>query len=439
MEISLADYLQKNYVLLVMLLGIFVVHFSSRRLSRVRTERVMPFVGLGVLLISVLQYFADYYESLPYPTFGRRVLLSVCYMIYPLLLFLVLLTITKKEKRKKLVIPLLVNTAYSVLLLFNTVLTTHFTETNEAVRGYLGIIPFVVNYLYLAMMIYNTRSYFREHRAFRRNLFLFVAIALAVTSLLSYYRLIRQLNTVGVFCIFMCILYFTITRDANTQRELLLADMQLYQRQIRPHFIYNGLGVIRSRLAPGESEAKDVLDHFTRYLRGNADILTVTGLIPSEKEFDIVENYLYMERMRFEDSLTVEVDIRDSGYRLPAFTVQILVENAVRHGIRKKPDGVGTLRLSTWLEGKNHVIEVRDDGVGFDVHELRNLWETENRTFDADPPEISQQKPERSHIGLINLRKRLEILCGGRLIIDSTPGKGTIAKVLIPVELEDKM
>ncbi len=434
-EYSVQGYLQENLVMLVMLLGVFLVYLSSARSTRIRTEQILPFIGLGVVLASILQYLQSYYASLDQFTFVRPVLSAVICILYPGLIYVFVLTLTPKKKWPVLTIPMFIIVAYAILILFGTKLTSHYTEDNHFQRGALALVPYIITYIYLFLLFYYSRVFSGGYKAFRRNILLFIIGILMVSSVLAYMGMVTIVNTLALFCIFLYVLFYTISRKANAERELILADMQLYQRQIRPHFIYNGLGVIRS-LLPGKSEAKDVLDHFTKYLRGNAELLTETGLIPVRKEYEIVENYLYMEKKRFEDSINIILDVKDLDFQLPSFTIQILVENAVQHGIRKRESGTGNLRLASYRTRKYHVIEVEDDGVGFDVQLLKDLWEADNME-NTERLKALHERSGKTHIGMINLRKRLETLCGGRLIMESTPGEGTLARVEIPVNLEE--
>ena len=184
--------------------------------------------------------------------------------------------------------------------------------------------------------------------------------------------------------------------------------------QIKPHFIYNCLTVIRSFLDEPE-KAEDALNHFAGFLRGSVDLLEETQCIRADREFNTVDHYLYMQKQRFEDQLTIVTDYQDRNFFLPAFSVQILVENAVDHGIRGTKDGTGTVFIRSYEKDGFHVIEVEDDGVGM-------LTESDK----PDSPE------DRLHVGLKNIEKRLKMMCGGTLSIDSAAGKGTKATIIIP-------
>ncbi len=252
-------------------------------------------------------------------------------------------------------------------------------------------------------------------------------ISAIVQMIIPGYNLTNTVDTVLVMQLFFAYEIHYATFMANKEKtmheekikllneKLALTDkrMALYDRQIRPHFMFNSLTAIRALCSEEESEAADAIDDLAGFLRSSMDLLNAKGCITLEKELSTVRNYLKLEKRRFGDKVKVETDIREREYMVPAFTIQILVENSIRHGIRKKLDGRGTICLRTYLEGDNHIIEVEDDGVGFNEKE-----------FDYDSEE---------HVGLSNVKKRLDLMCNGELEIKSNPGEGTKARVIIPV------
>ena len=181
--------------------------------------------------------------------------------------------------------------------------------------------------------------------------------------------------------------------------------------QIKPHFIYNSLTAIRSRMDEPE-KAEELLNHFAGVLRGCIDVLEETECIRAEREFKTVEDYLFMEKERFGEKLTVVTELSDQDFFLPAFSVQILVENAVNHGVRQNPGGRGTVWIRSCRKDASHIIEVEDDGPGI--------------------PEEALEDTDSIHIGLTNVKKRLAMKCGGELVISARPEKGTIAVICIP-------
>ena len=202
--------------------------------------------------------------------------------------------------------------------------------------------------------------------------------------------------------------YQEIIRLTETKEQI---KANLLLAQIKPHFIYNCLVAIRSRMDEPQ-KAEELLNHFAGVLRGCIDVLEEKNCIRAEKEFRTVEDYLFLEKERFGKSLTVVSELSDQDFYLPAFSVQMLVENAVNHGIRKNPGGSGTVRIKSFREEEVHVIEVEDDGPGL--------------------PEEMPDETDRSHIGLTNVKQRLETMCSGTLTITSRYGEGTLAVIRIP-------
>ena len=184
--------------------------------------------------------------------------------------------------------------------------------------------------------------------------------------------------------------------------------------QIQPHFIFNSLLVIRSLCQEDVDKAVEAINHFSKYLRICLDSLYTERMMPLERELELSENYLYMEKLRFESAISFHKDIETTSFRIPALTIQPILENAVRHGLRKRKQN-GSIWLTIRDEENDHVIIVRDNGVGFDINE--------------------KKEDGRTHTGIANVRFRLEYLCNGTLTIKSQPQEGTEVTIRIPKEM----
>jgi LytS/YehU family sensor histidine kinase len=182
--------------------------------------------------------------------------------------------------------------------------------------------------------------------------------------------------------------------------------------QIQPHFIYNTLGTIERMCLKDPQKAFDLVRNFTLYLRGNFSELDSVTPIRFAEELKHVEYYANIEKVRFPDmEITYEVEATD--FVLPALSVQPLVENAIKHGLMRLESG-GTVRIHSFETPTHFCVEVKDDGVGFDP---------------TAPME------EKKHVGLRNIRGRLKAMVSGQLIVESQPGQGTRALILIPKEV----
>ena len=121
--------------------------------------------------------------------------------------------------------------------------------------------------------------------------------------------------------------------------------------------------------------------------------------------------YAEIEKVRF-DNIRVEYDIQDDRFDLPPLTIQPLVENAIRHGVRIREEGV--VRVSTRKTEADHEIVVWDNGTGFDISKIGAA--------------------EGTHIGIRNVRERIEGMCGGTLQVESNLGEGTTVTITIPIQ-----
>ncbi|MBQ8084980.1 MAG: histidine kinase [Lachnospiraceae bacterium] len=191
--------------------------------------------------------------------------------------------------------------------------------------------------------------------------------------------------------------------------------LEVMSTQIKPHFIYNILNTIWYLCEKDTKKAQKAIEEFSEYLRGNLDSLNMDDTVPFTQELSHIENYLELEKLRFGDELEVVYDIGTDNFRLPALSVQPLVENAVKHGIRVSEEG-GRVVISTRETPKAYEISVFDNGGGYNPH---------YRTGDKDG---------RTHVGLSNTRERLKMMCGGTLNISSRDGEGTRVTIKIPKE-----
>ena len=208
----------------------------------------------------------------------------------------------------------------------------------------------------------------------------------------------------------------------NVQKNLVLAKeeeknkearIKIMLSQIQPHFIYNSLSSISTLIPIDPPKAQSALDDFTEYLRMNLSSLTEVKCVPFENELKHIKTYVALEKMRFGEKLNVLYDIQVTDFMLPPLTIQPIVENAIKHGILKKLEG-GTLFVKTYETDKTYVVEISDDGVGFNMADV---------DFDAN-----------KHFGLKNIQYRLAKMCGADLTFNSEVGGGTTVTVTFPKE-----
>ena len=221
---------------------------------------------------------------------------------------------------------------------------------------------------------------------------------------------------VCVAAMFMFVVYENYKAEiiAEDARRMERMQTKLMVSQIQPHFLHNTLVSLIYHCDKDARKTKQGLVDFSKYLRHNLDSIKSESVIPFESELEHTRVYLSLEKLRFEDRLQVESDIRDWDFKLPIFSVQTLVENAVKHGVSKNGKKGGTVRVSSRATDTCHEVEIHDDGVGFDITQLEKLDDT--------------------HIGIANVRARHAAECNGELLVDSVQGEGTTCIIRIPKE-----
>ena len=177
---------------------------------------------------------------------------------------------------------------------------------------------------------------------------------------------------------------------------------------MRPHFIYNTMTSIYYLCDQDPELAKQVTMFFTVYLRKNFTAIVSEEAISFSEELEHTRAYLAVEQAQYEDDLLVDYDTSHTQFRMPPLTLQPIVENAVKHGM-DLDSGPLHIWIRTKETGSGSEIIVEDDGAGFEP------------AGDDEP-----------HIALANIERRLDMMCGGQLVIEPRGGGGTVVKVTIP-------
>ncbi|MEZ5346188.1 MAG: histidine kinase [Pyrinomonadaceae bacterium] len=194
------------------------------------------------------------------------------------------------------------------------------------------------------------------------------------------------------------------------------AQLTALRSQVNPHFLFNALTTIGYLIQTAPETAFQTLMKLTQLLRS---VLSSSGeFCTLSEEIKLIENYLDIEKARFEERLTVEIDVpKDLGnMRVPSLILQPLVENAVKHGISENRDG-GTVKISAKIlntgESASLCVEVYDSGAGKSEKEFSSS----------------------NGIGLENIRGRLKSYYGNdaNLKFKKDVFSGSLARVEIPV------
>jgi signal transduction histidine kinase/cobalamin biosynthesis protein CobD/CbiB len=210
-----------------------------------------------------------------------------------------------------------------------------------------------------------------------------------------------------------------VEREKELARESSEAQLVALRAQINPHFLFNALNTILSHIGERPDSAEEAVERLAAMFRHTLQT-DKRPFVPLESELELIEHYLRVEQARFGTGLEVEIRVDPAvrDHPVPAFIVQTLVENAVKHGIeRKRGGGRLTIVAEAADEGAAR-ISVADTGVG-----IQQLF-----AQDADA--------DRSFfgIGLSNAASRLALLYGRDDLLElrSDPETGTVATITLP-------
>lgn len=204
---------------------------------------------------------------------------------------------------------------------------------------------------------------------------------------------------------------------ANLNAQLARAQLMSLRMQLNPHFLFNTLHAISELVHEDPNAAERMIISLSQLLRMSLDTSTLAE-VPLREELRFTDLYLSIEKVRFEGRLEIHADI-DPELRnalVPNLILQPLIENAIRHGISKRP-GKGRIELSA-KQGENVlIITIRDNGVGAEMDNV----------------------PLREGIGLSSTRSRLDKLYGPHQSFQFVrrAGQGAEAVIRLPLRFEN--
>ena len=340
-----------------------------------------------------------------------------CYIMRPGVIVLFIYIIWDDPRRRLFWIPAGLNAAVYLTAFFRP--WTFFLSADGMFhRGPLGFAAHLAGLLLLICQLNIALSQSRKIEGREKLIPVANAVMLALGVLLDSRCQDNGTISFTEICTIFCFAFYYIwlhLRFVREHEQALVAEqrIQIMMSQIQPHFLYNTLTTIQALCLENPRKAASITERFAAYLRQNIDSLNEANLIPFRKELDHTLVYAQIEMERFRN-IHLDYEIEDEDFLLPALTVQPLVENAIRHGVRGIPRG--QIEIITNLLPDCHEIIIRDNGKGFRPEDLPGT--------------------DRSHIGIQNVRERLQKLCGGTMTIDSEAGRGTCVTIHIPLGKE---
>lgn len=202
------------------------------------------------------------------------------------------------------------------------------------------------------------------------------------------------------------------SRYVEQKNLLTTAELKLVQAQVNPHFLFNALNTVIAIIRKDAGRARDLLLHLSNFLRKN--LKRTSDIATLKEELDHVNSYLVIEKARFEDKLNLKMDIDPDllSIKLPVFTLQPIIENAIKHGISNML-GPGMVRISAIRTDGVISISVEDNGGNYSSQSREGL---------------------QKGLGMNIVEKRIKNLCGDQygLSVSCDPQDTTLVTITLP-------
>ncbi len=225
----------------------------------------------------------------------------------------------------------------------------------------------------------------------------------------SYGIILMSLGIVGIYFIRFNELNVKALAAEKGQREKAVFKAQVLKSQIKPHFIFNTLTLIMDCYRQSFEKGEKMLKMFAKYMRVNVDA-DVKVLVPFEEELHSVDMYFEICNERTGGRLNLYHDVAEYDFLVPLLSLQPIVENAIKYsGIEEIDEGYILIKSYRDEKTADCVVEVSDNGKGFDVTQIR-----------------------QDSVGIRNVKERMSILLNAKTEIKSVIGEGTTVKITIP-------
>ena len=395
--------------ILFLLFGMAFTVFNDPYIRRGHRRIMLLIAGLCASL--VIQNCWEHALIIGHTRQLERKLVSIYgYSIRPVIIVLIYPIIAPKKRFWPAWVLVGINAAVHMTALFSHICFT-ITEHNLYYGGPLKFFCVYTSLLLLAYLLYLIIHESRGLRPADKAMPVLSIVMILVSVWLDIEDDGDTFLTVAlsVSCVFYYIwLHLQFVREHEEDLKA-RQRIRIMTSQIQPHFLYNTLSTIQALCHTDPDKAAGITENFGVYLRQNLASLNEPGLIPFPKVLEHTKIYVEIEETRF-PNIHVRYDIQDSDFSLPPLTLQPMVENAIRHGVRVREEGI--VEVVTRKREDGHEIVIRDNGVGFDVKTLETA--------------------DESHIGLRNVRDRVERMCGGTLTVESRIGEGTSVTIFVP-------
>ena len=231
------------------------------------------------------------------------------------------------------------------------------------------------------------------------------------------------------------------TKKDNVQILNKQTELTALQSQINPHFLYNTLETIRGQaLIDDNIEIAKMVEALSAFFRYS--ISRKGNLVTLRDELVNIENYMLIQRYRFNNRFSLEVIVDEEDeqaydFLIPRLIIQPVVENAIFHGVEEKLEG-GKVTIEVIMTDQNLILTISDNGKGMDRDKLEEL-NLRIQSNDEEPEDSKNRNTRNTGIALPNIHKRIQLLFGDEYGVNvySTAGQGTDVEITIPTDYKN--
>ena len=432
---TIREILNNNFISIAMIIGVAIMIMENRKENPHGTDHIaVIMVLLSVIVVNTamkdwyMKSAFDIHENYNGDSVKTLMYLrtAIEHILFPMIAYVLILLVAPIKKKYIILIPEIILIIAELVNLIGPKIIFHYDKHLVYDDDILFLLPYFVGMVYLLLLIRYSVDFIKKKQMSKGFTVIFIVfLTLLECYLEAAYIVVDLMDEIVALDIIIYYFYLVAIYQSEIKLKLQTNELELERSkrqltisQIQPHFMYNSLTSIIYLCDKDTQKTKGALIDFSKFLRKNLEAMGQKRLVTINEELEHTKVYLSLEKLRFEDELDVEFDIKDTDFTLPVLTIQPIVENAVKHGINRSESGCGTVWISTEETEDSHKVVIKDNGAGFEIESLKDL--------------------DESHIGISNVRKRLADECGGELIIKSAPDEGTECTIIIPKELSDE-
>ena len=237
------------------------------------------------------------------------------------------------------------------------------------------------------------------------NIFLSVNAAAWMTVIIPAFLFIHIMCVSIVFMINDYLQAKKLENQLQLEQDMHRMQAALLASRMKPHFLYNTMTAIQELCYTQPERAAELIVNFSNYLRASIDFMDYKDTVAFEMEQEFIDNYMLIQKERFGTDLVYSENISYKDFKLPPFTIQPVIENAIKYGVRSSR-GKGEVSLSVDKEPAGVYIRVKNRG-----------------------EKLTEDMLKENH-SISNIRKRLQASVNGRLDLEYDEEEGMVTVVM---------